>query len=327
MRRGRAIAAGWSSVFALAGKASPDALDVVPSTWGVSCPHAFSSPPAPGSGDGLLESWPEENRGALLKDGCTRPLPVSSEVAGCGGFLQAAVVFERPPGEVIGLLSQTHRRGEFIDSLHRVESVERGKTHSIDEQEIKVLFTKLRHYMRSEWSAEHGLVSWTLDPNRDHDIDTPDAYWHLHPLTGGRTLGICGNRVSVGGIIPAITRQRLSQKKMNQSLGHIRGWVNSNGTSRPGPNRPRIPRSARAGSTAWGGAPCAPVSSTRTSTKRSSAKRSRPTAVRWGRRPSWRCYRRPRRASAASRTEAGRASHSAPPRAWSAGSSGPGWPA
>ena len=175
MGRGRAIAAGWFTVFALAEPASPEALDVAPSTWGVSCWQAFSSPPAPGSGDGLLESWPEETRAALLEDGYPRPLPGSSAVAGCCGFLQAAVVFERPPGEVIGLLSQTHRRGEFIDSLHKVESVERGKTHSIDKQEIKVLFTKLRYYVRSEWSAEHGLVSWTLDPNRDHDIDTLDG--------------------------------------------------------------------------------------------------------------------------------------------------------
>ena len=143
------------------------------------------------------------------------------------------LVFDQPPTVALALLSQTHRHGEFLPSLRKVESVERGEDHSVDRHEIKILFTKLRYHVRNTWNEDDATMWWSLDDTRDNDIESLDGYWHLHPLGDDRTLAVYGSRVSVGSLIPRRMQERLGRQKLAQSLDHFRRWVDSEGSYRP----------------------------------------------------------------------------------------------
>jgi hypothetical protein len=185
------------------------------------------------SGDAILALQSENDRRDLRERGFSRPEELETTELDCQGFIQSIVIFTQPRQATLELLSQTERQMEFLPTLRDVRPVARHERESLDHHEIKIIFTKLQYRVHNHWSYEEWVMWWYLDPGYSNDMSTLDGYWRFYELEDGRTLAIYASRIDVGPLIPARMQTALSRKKLEESLRHFRGWVNSGGSYRP----------------------------------------------------------------------------------------------
>lgn len=142
------------------------------------------------------------------------------------------VIFARPADRVMRLLTQTARQKEFRPELRRDETVETTPDGTIDEQEMRILFTNIRYFLRYRVDYKARRISWQLDPKHENDLREVNGYWQLYDLGDGRTLARFGTQVDVGGL-PAFLQAYATRKEVPKTLENARRWIDSDGRWRP----------------------------------------------------------------------------------------------
>ncbi len=204
--------------------------------------RCFSDVPAdaPGGGDELLRRVPPDVLKAIRDRGYAFPeRPVSpmkaNDRAGqmrCASQSYALVLFALPRRRVMDLLVQTHRQAEFLPNVKSVTSVMRGDDESVDEHELKVLFTRLTYRIHHHWIESDWHIWWKLDESFDNDIRSLRGYWKLYAMEDGRTLAVYGTQVNVGAVFPKRVQTLLTRKTLRHTIRQFRRWVDSDGSYR-----------------------------------------------------------------------------------------------
>jgi len=150
-----------------------------------------------------------------------------------GTLFVAYVLFEKPLGRVVELLSQASRQREYRPELRSIEVVERGPDTRLDEHRIKIMFTNVVYRLRMQRDRAPDRFSWHLDPSFDNDLRRMQGFWELYQLGEDRTLGRFGSTVDVGPAVPRLVQKTLSRKTVLRTVENTRKWVDSDGHWRP----------------------------------------------------------------------------------------------
>jgi len=177
----------------------------------------------------VLRRVPAESAAAVRSDGFAFLADQGWSNTACGGLSHALVVFNRPVPDVMHLLQQTHRQGEYLTNLHRVRGIRHGERESVVEHTIKILFTKVVYRVVYRWSEEESRIWWSLDPSFDNMPKSIEGHWQLYRLAHRKTLAIYATRVDVGPMLPRRLQRALTQRNIRQAIRNIRLWVDSNG--------------------------------------------------------------------------------------------------
>ena len=167
----------------------------------------------------------EKNKVVVLED--------MQEDRGGTGFMVVYVIFDKPPVEVLELVSQSWRQVEFRPELQSAEVIEKGEYRRIDEHRIKIMFTTITYRLVYQQDPSTGRIEWSLDPDFENGLSRLDGFWEIWELGKDRTLGRFGSLVDVGPLVPAFVQERLARKTALQAIKNCRSWVNSGGTWRP----------------------------------------------------------------------------------------------
>jgi hypothetical protein len=185
------------------------------------------------SAEQVLASEPPEIVERLMD----QKLLVLEEVgAGRESFIVAFVIFERSVEDVLGLLRQANRQIEYRPELDSVETIRKLEDGRIDEQRIRIMFTKFVYRLRyRDLTSSEGRLEWALDPDFDNDMATFEGFWEFHPFEQdpNRTLARFGSNVDVGRAVPRFIQKRMSRKTVLTYLKNCRLWIDSDGEWRP----------------------------------------------------------------------------------------------
>lgn len=150
-----------------------------------------------------------------------------------GTLFTALVIFEQPRRQVIDLMKQVSRQPEYRDDIHKLEVIHEEEFVRIDEQTLKVMFTKIVYRVRLERDPVTDRMTWELDETFDNDIARVNGFWEFFEFEDGRTLGRFGSIVDVGPAVPSFIQDSLTKKAVVKTVENTRLWVNSNGKWRP----------------------------------------------------------------------------------------------
>jgi hypothetical protein len=195
------------------------------------CRLDAATPRRPSSGEGWLARAEPGVRTALRRDKVAFPEP--GDLEPCTDLTPALVVFDQPPETVFALLLQTERQAEFLPQVRDVRAVSRSPGPHIDRHEVAILFKRIVYHVEQHWSRDERRIWWQLSPAHDNDIRALEGFWELHPLDGGRTLGIYGSLVDVGPVLPRRMQARLTRNNLQEAIHALRAWVDRQGPADP----------------------------------------------------------------------------------------------
>lgn len=187
------------------------------------CRPGAAAPGWPPSAQGWLARAEPQVRTALQRDKVAFPEAASLEP--CTDLIPALVVFDHPPGIVFALLLQTERQVEYVPQVRALRPVSRTPDSHVDRYEVAILFKRIVYHVEQDWSRAERRIWWQLSPAHDNDIRALEGFWELHPLDGGRTLGVYGSRVDVGPVLPQRIQARLTRNNMRDAIHALRNWV------------------------------------------------------------------------------------------------------
>jgi hypothetical protein len=147
--------------------------------------------------------------------------------------MEALVLFDMPPQQVLALLAQTGRQREYRPDLRSIESIEHTRVAAVDQHRMRVLFINVEYRVRYQFDYEHGQMTWRLEPGHGGSLEALEGFWVLYAFGDGRTLAHFGTHVRVTDALPSPVQQLATRSKLPSDLQHTRQWVNSNGRSRP----------------------------------------------------------------------------------------------
>jgi hypothetical protein len=211
-RRGIAIGAGLALLL-LAGAARGDG-------------------PAPGALQHALPGQPYELVQRLLADKVVL-LPGAQQRGASGpAHARALVLFEKPRSRVIDLLVQTDRQREYRPDLAKLETVERIADGAVMAQEMRIMLTPIRFWLRYQWDVPAGRISWALDPRFPNDVRFVEGFWELHEVDAEHTVAHTGTQVDVGKALPAFLQDAATRNNLRDTLDRCRRWIDSDGKVR-----------------------------------------------------------------------------------------------
>lgn len=177
----------------------------------------------------VIQALSTELAGDLLSRGYAFPPKGIIPGISCPGLVLAILIFNVPRVEVIGLLEQTHRQGEYLRNVHRVHSVMRAEGESIVQYDLKILFTKLSYQLHYYSDRDQERITWALESNFDNDLREVRGYWEFLSFEDDRTLAIYGTIIDIGPMLPKRTQAALTRKSLRQSISDIYDWVQTQG--------------------------------------------------------------------------------------------------
>jgi hypothetical protein len=187
------------------------------------CRLEAASPQRPASAQAWLARLAPAARTALERDEVAFPEPGSLEP--CTDLSPALVVFDQAPETVFALLVQTERQAEFLPQVSDVRPVSRAPGPHVDRHEVSILFKRIVYHVEQHASRAELRIWWQLSPAHDNDIRGLEGFWELHPLDGGRTLGVYGSLVDVGPVLPKRMQARLTRNNVEEAIRALRAWV------------------------------------------------------------------------------------------------------
>jgi len=173
---------------------------------------------------------------AELRDAMAGRVPTRSEsfsnargkAAGRGW---AAIVIERPVGEVWATLSRYEDHAEYIPRLKSVTVLERQPGRLRVRQEIDATVTTARFtaWFRLD-EAEH-QISWSLDKTAtDSTVSDVEGDYRMAELTPQRTLLVYRTYVDTGMRVPLFIQSYMQKRSLPELLQAIKRRVESGGT-------------------------------------------------------------------------------------------------
>lgn len=184
------------------------------------------------SAEAVLAGEPPELAGKIERE---RLVVLEDIGEGAESFVVAYVIFERSIEDVLRLLRQAERQPEYRTELASVETVETLEDGRIDEQRLRIMFTKLTYRLRYREDPANGRLDWKLDPDFENDLSKMEGFWELSPFasTPGRTLARFGSSVDVGPAVPRFVQKGLSRRTVLRYLENCRKWIDSDGNWHP----------------------------------------------------------------------------------------------
>jgi hypothetical protein len=187
------------------------------------CRPGAAAAPRPSSAQAWLARAEPPVRTALERDKVAFPEPRSLEP--CADLTPALVVFQHAPDTVFALLLQTERQAEYLPQVSGLQAVSRPPGAHIDRHEVSILFKRIVYHVEQDWHRGERRIWWQLSPAHENDIRALEGFWELHPLDGGRTLGVYGSRVDVGPVLPQRVQARLTRNNLEEAIHALRAWV------------------------------------------------------------------------------------------------------
>ena len=193
-----------------------------------------STPPVLRSADDLLAVQPPRVVERFFREGLVMLASAPRDtMAGRVRQIEALVLFDRRPEEVLALLVQTERQAEYQPDLESSITLARLDDGNLDEHTVHFAFRPFVYHVRHHWDRESGRLWWELDESHENDVLQLEGAWHLHPLDDGRTLGRYVTRVDAGRVIPAFVQDLVGPRMVAAALERARLWIDSDGTYRP----------------------------------------------------------------------------------------------
>jgi len=146
---------------------------------------------------------------------------------------RALVLFAKPRDRVIQLLLQTDRQIEYRPELAKLDTIERFPDGVVMAQEMRMMLTPIRFWLRYQWDVPAGRISWTLDPRFPNEVHFLEGFWVLQEVDAGHTMARTGTQVDVGPVLPAFLQDAATRNNLRDALDHCRRWVDSDGRDRP----------------------------------------------------------------------------------------------
>ena len=194
---------------------------------------ARAEDPAPAVLQRVLPGQPRELVDRLLEDkvvlvpGWTGPRVHGTAAA------RALVLFAKPRDRVIQLMLQTDRQTEYRPEVAKLDTVERSPDGVVMAQEMRIMLTPIRFWLRYHWDVPAGRISWDLDPHFPNDLRALEGFWELSEVDAEHTLGKTGTQVDVGAALPSFLQDAATRNNLHDTLDRCRRWVDSDGRYRP----------------------------------------------------------------------------------------------
>ena len=146
-------------------------------------------------------------------------------------FVEAAVVFDKPPEYVWKLLYRTEDQVNFLEEVEAIKILKKEELEDNLEFRLKILFMTFVYRVIHHFDKEDLHIHWGLDPSFDNDLSDLHGFWKLHPYGEGKTLARYGSRVSVKNV-PQWLESLFKRRGVEKSLVAVRKYVNSGGVYR-----------------------------------------------------------------------------------------------
>lgn len=146
-------------------------------------------------------------------------------------FIEAAVVFDKPPEYVWELLYRTEDQVKFLEEVDKIEIVEKEELQDNLELELRILFMTIVYRVIHHFDKDDLHIYWGLDPSFENDLLDLRGFWKLHLYGEGRTLARYGSNVSIKNV-PRWVESLFKRHGVKKSLIAVRKYVNSGGTYR-----------------------------------------------------------------------------------------------
>ena len=108
------------------------------------------------------------------------------------------------------------------------KELSRDKNRSLVRMELGYKFLSVEYHLDVKPIPEKNTVSFSLVPNRPHDIESVRGFWRLFPQKDGRTLVAYGVAVQVPAGIVTFLGNRLEKELEDGLIGlprYIKKWV------------------------------------------------------------------------------------------------------
>jgi ribosome-associated toxin RatA of RatAB toxin-antitoxin module len=164
-----------------------------------------------------------------------QPLAKSRQNGFYGGTGWAIV--DAPANVVFAAIQDWDVYPDVFPRTVSAEELSRDKNRSLVRMKMGYKFLNIEYHLTVKPSREKNTVSFSLVPNRPHDIESAHGYWRLFPQKDGRTLVAYGIAVKIPAGIVTFLGKRLEKELEDSLIGlprYIKRWV-----ERPSGNRYR----------------------------------------------------------------------------------------
>ena len=155
-----------------------------------------------------------------------QPLSKSRQNGFYGGTGWAIV--DAPADVVFAAIQDWDAYPDVFPRTVSAEELSRDKNRSLVRMELGYKFLSVEYHLNVKPDPEKNTVSFSLVPNRPHDIESVHGYWRLFPQKDGRTLVAYGVAVKVPSGIVTFLGKRLEKELEDSLIGlprYIKRWV------------------------------------------------------------------------------------------------------
>jgi hypothetical protein len=146
-------------------------------------------------------------------------------------FVEAAVVFDKPPEYVWELLYRTEDQVKFLEEVEELKIIRKEELRDNLELKLRILFMTVVYRVIHHFEKDDFHIYWGLDPSFENDLLYLHGFWKLHPYDEGKTLARYGSSVSIRNV-PQWVESLFKRHGVKKSLIAVRKYVNSGGTYR-----------------------------------------------------------------------------------------------
>ncbi|MCP4197664.1 MAG: hypothetical protein GY762_10995 [Proteobacteria bacterium] len=164
-----------------------------------------------------------------------QPLSKSRQNGFYGGTGWAIV--DAPADVVLAAIQDWDAYPDVFPRMVSAKELSYKNDRSLVRMEMGYKFLSVEYHLTVKPNRDQNTVSFSLVPNRPHDIESVHGYWRLFPQKDGRTLVAYGIAVKLPSGIVTFLGKRLEKELEDSLIGlprYIKRWV-----ERPTGNRYR----------------------------------------------------------------------------------------
>jgi hypothetical protein len=147
-------------------------------------------------------------------------------------FIEAALVFDRPPAEVWSLLSKTELQVHYVPEIKAANLIwDKGNENCL-ELNVRVMGRNVVYRMIQSFDPPQLYFHWVLDAEMPSDIKELAGFWRFYPYGQDRTLARYGSIVKPRFPVPGFLRRAIAKGHVRSDLESVKKYVDSGGTWR-----------------------------------------------------------------------------------------------
>ena len=154
----------------------------------------------------------------------------SVKTRGGTSFIEAALVFNRPPEEVWALLSDTWLQVHYVPEVRSAKIVWENKEENCLELTVRVMGRTVVYRMVQDFDPAGLYFHWTLDATFPSEIKELAGFWRFFAYDERRTLARYGSVVKPRFPVPGFIREAIARGHVSSDLESVKKFVDSGGT-------------------------------------------------------------------------------------------------